>query len=255
MDERVKLSRYTFFCLLFVYTIASLGQKTNNDTILYKTDSLLLTYKTATHGNDTIYNARREEQQLIKQADLEGTDIKAYVDITYTPLSLVGNILSYEKNQNDLWGSYLSGSSYITTINVVTQKPYSILNLVEENALLDAIKNDVYLKASGEIDTFQLKKCKTFTDALSVLNDQLPDDYHFSPYSYAVLGYDRDKNKVLIRLIKILPRMGTFTSYLQLGLTATPVKTVEEKLKQTENFYLGTYKKGRLASQSFYKKE
>lgn len=246
----MKTVRTVLFLLFFIAMLSKVMGQTDNDTILYKTDSLSVTYKTATYQNAVIYNADKE------LAALEKEDAESEFSIFYTPLSLVGNVLSYEKNTAVFpQGGYFNQNSFIETVNVVTRKPYSILNIADEKSLLKALKNDTYLKTSGEVDTLQLKKCVTFADALAVLDNQLSDYHHFSPYSYAILGYDDVENKVFIRLIRTLPRSMTLTEYLQLGLTVTPTKTFEKKLKKTGNFYLGTFRRGRLGSQSFYKEE
>ncbi|WP_299008745.1 hypothetical protein [uncultured Tenacibaculum sp.] len=219
------------------------------DSSFYVTKSLLLSSKKVVYQNKVIYDAFKEIKKLKKRAP----DI--YYDIDYVPLSLIDNILSYEKNKMEQpRNSYMTGHSFVQTINLKTQEPYSLLNFVEEASLLRALKNDPYINTLKNIDLQKLKKCKSFNKALEILNKRLYKDNHFTPYSYAILNYIPHKNKVLVRLIRTVSSNMTITEYLQLGLKVTPSKLFKEKIKRNKPFFLSTYKTGRLAAQSFYKK-
>tara|TARA_R110000851_G_scaffold89581_5_gene195371 strand:+ start:81374 stop:82072 length:699 start_codon:yes stop_codon:yes gene_type:complete len=222
------------------------GQQTDSDMVLYQSDLLLITSKKAIYKNDTIYNANVEEKKILKEnnaQELVKQGIRPYVYVTYAPLSLVGNALSYKRNMADYWGGHPTAFSTITTINVATQEPYNILNIVDETSLLTAIKNDPYVKKLCGIDTLKLQQAKTFKEALNLLNNQIQyPENQFTVYSYTILGYSEVENKVALRLIRKKPRMGNFTRYLQLGLKATPTQAFKEKLQQPDVFFLGTYK-------------
>jgi len=232
------------------FTIAvrqAVSQEINRDSVLYKTDLILLTYEKAMFKNKVVYDASKELAQFQKE------DSTIQFDIFYTPLSLVGHILSYEKNTYAFpHGGYSVQNSYINTINLKTQKPYSILDLVDEASLLKALKNDAYINTLKNIDMQKLKACKSFVKALKILNKPLHETNHFTLYSYAILNYNPDNNKILIRLIRTIPRSTIFTEYLQLGLKVTPLKHFENTLKSDDIFFLGRFRRGRLAAQSFY---
>jgi len=241
-------TRLVIACYMIVIMRVT-AQEVPDGSLLYKTNNVTLTYQKAIYKNKVIYNAKKELDGLQKE------DSSITFDIFYTPLSLVGSILSYEKNTYAFpQGGYSVQNSYIQTINLKTQKPYSILNLVDETSLLKALKNDAYINTLKNIDLQKLKACKSFIKALKILNKPLHKTNHFTLYSFAILNYTPNKNKVLIRLIRTVPRSTTLTEYLQLGLEVTPRTNFKEKLKNNTSFFLGTYKRGRLASQSFYKK-
>ncbi|WP_375580435.1 hypothetical protein ABWH96_05200 [Marivirga tractuosa] len=245
--------------MLNLFPLLSYGQEQNYDSLLYQSDGLQLTLKTATYNGTSIYNAHEEEQKILKREEdtvQELLDVKVspYVNIMYAPLSLVGTILSYERMQDDYWGGTTGISIDINVINVATQEPYSILNIAEEASLLNAIKNDSYVTNSSGVDSLQLQQAKTFEDVLTLLNDQLASPYtHFTLFSYAILGYNKTENKLALRLIR-KKSWSHLPSFLQLGLKVTPSEEFAEKLNQNDNFYMGTFLKGRVTHQSFSKK-
>lgn len=244
-----KLKKQLVIVCVMVALLQTYAQITPKSDTLYKSDFLLLTYQKAVYKNAVIYNVNKELDRLQKE------DSGITFDIFYTPLSLVNSILSYEKNTYAFpHGGYSVQNSYIRTINLKTQKPYSILDLVNETSLLNALKNDAYINTLKTIDMQKLKVCKSVVKALKILNKSLHKTNHFTLYSFAILNYNPDKNKILIRLIRTLPRSTTLTEYLQLGLEVTPLESFKEELESNKTFFLGTYRRGRLASQSFYKK-
>ncbi|PVW14781.1 hypothetical protein [Marixanthomonas spongiae] len=246
-----------FIFSVFLSCILSYAQEVNDDGLLYHNGLLSLTYTKAIYKNDTIYNAHKEEQKVLKDGgaqELLKEGVKPYVNIKYVPISLIGNILSYERMQDDYWGGVIGISSAISVINVATQEPYSVLNIVEEASLLKAIKNDTYVTNSSGVDSTKLQQAKTFEDVLTLLNDQLQyPSTHFTLYSYAILDYNKTENKLALRLIR-KKSYSHLPSFLQLGIKVTPNKEFAEKLKQNNNFYMGTFLKGRVTHQSFYKK-
>ncbi|MGG6230745.1 hypothetical protein [Tenacibaculum sp. SDUM215027] len=232
---------------LWAAFLQTYAQKTPKDTTLYKSGFISLTYQKAVYKNTIIYNTNKELDRLQKE------DGDTSFDIFYTPLSLVGSILSYEKNTYAFpHGGYSVQNSIIQTLNLKTQKPYSILDLVDETSLLNALKNDAYINTLKNIDMQKLKACKSVVKSLKILNQPLHKTNHFTLYSFAILNYNPDKNKILIRLIRTLPRSITLTEYLQLGLEVTPLKHFEDTLKSDDSFFLGHFRRGRLAAQSFY---
>ncbi|MDE1207672.1 hypothetical protein [Tenacibaculum larymnensis] len=245
--QTIKPKTWLVIACFMVVIMRVIAQEVQDDSLLYKADDVTLTYQKAIYKNKVIYNANKELDRLQKE------DSGITFDIFYTPLSLVGSILSYEKNTYAFpQGGYSVQNSYIQTINLKTQKPYSILGLVDETSLLNALKNDAYINTLKNIDLQKLKACKSVIKALKILNKPLHETNHFTLYSFAILNYNPQKNKVLIRLIRTKPRSTILTEYLQLGLEVIPRAIFNKKLESNNTFVLGTYRRGRLASQSFY---
>ncbi len=207
------------------------GQK--NEPILFQNEEVKI-YKTkAIYKDEVLYEVEDPtREELTEEAYNEA------VAVYYTPLSLIGNYFNYEKASFEL--GYPSSYGEIISLDLRTKEPLSILDVVEERSLVDALIQDGWVRGLEGMDLVELECSQTIEVVLRLIN-QHTAFAKFSVHSFAVLDYNERKEKVAIRFIGP-KKEGNLASYVQLGLWVSPLERVKKRLKQSGNFFMGKFK-------------
>jgi hypothetical protein len=212
------------------------------DSTLFQNKEIRIFRNTAFYTDQVLYDATSERNKLM--ADEPCAKLTR---IIYTPLSMTGDVYAYEKaviEEGSIECGSPASNAEIIVINVVTQKPASILDLADEASLLSALKNDAWVKKLA-IPAEVMAACTSLNKLITAINEYSSDGSgnNFTPQQFAVSSYDAKTNKLAIRLIKKEYFGFNHYKFLQLGLWVTPNEDFA-KLKTREGFYMGKFKGG-----------
>lgn len=218
----------------------TINSSTPNGKLLYSMNQLFIYENKAFLKGEVLYDGEEKLAQLIQQEATE--DCPVNYEFRYNPLSLIGNYYSYELSESGDYACGSPGSSHsIQSIDISTENPIKITDLFTETSIIPALKQDgwVIKNASADID---LNDIKTFDELLKAINNS--DSATFEASSFAILGYDKEKNLAAVRLIGSSYMGFNHSEYLQLGLLIEPNKKMEKLLKEKAFFYLGKFNNG-----------
>ena len=128
--------------LLFGYTVFP----NELQKILYEYNGLIITKTKAIYKGKVLYDAEEEHKKIV---EIYGEADASYIGCYYTPLSLIGPYLSYKYDYIDDGaggGQYTKNEITVKTINIMTNQPASVLELVDEASLVAALKKDCWIR-------------------------------------------------------------------------------------------------------------
>ncbi|MEP2937623.1 MAG: hypothetical protein ABJM06_09845 [Gilvibacter sp.] len=198
---------------------------TRNDLKLYK-DALLI-------NNDLVYSSYRDSirTKLVDQT----AECPAFRKTEYLPLSLVGDYYNYELFESSQGGCGVPGFIHtVEAINLRTREEFTILDIIEENSLVAALKNDSFVVKNSDAEA--LSNASSFGDIVENLRN-----FSLNENSFAILKYDKQANKVHLRLLEA-PQNTPSENHLQLGIVVTPKNGFKKELLKANNFYLKRFK-------------
>jgi len=167
------------------------------------------------------------------------------IEINYNPLSFLGDFYSFEKLRFDLSGGddcYRNPSSEIQvqTIHIKTRDKVNLQDLVEEESLVAALKNDTWVKNLMGINNIdQLDAKNSFEEILDLINRGIGNTFHSD--SFALYSYNEKTNLLAVRLIGIEYIGYNHSRKLQLGLLLKPRDEIRKQLEKKEGFYMGKF--------------
>ncbi len=245
-EMRVHIISLVFFCS------ALLSAQQELDALLFQKGDFKIYTNKAGHPENVLYNTWDDVKGLMTTNSGNGVDCSLGIKIGYNPLSLVGNYYSYERNLFDPGATgdcYRNPSSEaeVNTVDIVTGKKTSLLELVDEESLVIALKNDLWVQDMyGTMDVVELDGKKTFQEILSLINSNMGFGIKFEPDSFALLSYDPETKLLAIRLIGIKYMGYDHSRHIQLGLYVRPKDYLKRELEKEEGFFLGKFKNGLL---------
>lgn len=205
---------------------------------LYNRDGLFISHVKATYRGRVLYNAAMDLKSLFKR---EGKRLEG-VEFYYTPLSLVGPYLSYEQDYFDDGGSGASArvpnnTRTVRTVDIRSNRPVSLLELVEEKSLVEAMKKDQWVRERVE-DAGQLESCQSFKEVLQLggLGDDLGN--RFKVDSFAFFAFDHKTGGAALRLIRQDYMGYNHNQLLQLGLWVKPQEKMKKLFSLQSNFFM-----------------
>lgn len=142
-----------------------------------------------------------DESDELKTPDKPKDDVDEYKSVEIQPLSLVGEVFSYKQQvfEEDSAGDGPTGGLFWTTLDLKNGRPAEILDFVEQDSLVAALRDDPKLKSIKGWPPMESKKTP------------LPDDQTLEYFKNKITGkegldfafYDYDSGKDLLT-IKIL---------------------------------------------------
>lgn len=227
--------------LLLLFLILLLGCPVfpkEQQKVLYNCNGLTITKKKASYNGKVLYDALKKYKELCKYGDVDK------IECFYTPLSIIGSYYSY---QYDMFDNGSGGCQFTTnqivvvTIDVRTNQPVSVLNLIDEASLVVALKEDQWVR-NNIGDLKQLDACQTFKDTIEVIgNTDRRFDGIISQYSFAFARLNQKNGFVALRLIRVEDLGWGHYKTLELGLWVKPKRGMEKLFLQKSNFYLGDF--------------
>ena len=130
----------------------------------------------------------------------------------------------------------------IHTINLDSNKAVSLSDLFSEKNILKAFKDDGWIKKNMEerkIDIQSITSFKVFLDTINSIHYA-----RFKSNSFAILGYDRKKEKVSVRFMGEEYMGFNHNKHLQFGLWIEPKEMYKELFRNKIQFVIGDYKNG-----------
>jgi hypothetical protein len=230
MKRLIILGLLLFLILLFIVPVFSKDlQKA-----LYQSNGLTITKTKATYKGKIFYDAVKEQKQLVES---EGEADESYMEHSYTPRSVIGPYYSYQYDFYDHGsaGGPPSNNVNVTTINITTNKPASVLELVDEDSLVAALKKDSWVRE--HVNLAQLNSSRSFNEIIKLR--QLSDGFsnEFSSTSYAFFRYDQKTCLVALRLIRQDYMGFDHNQLVELGLWVKPRKGMEKLFQRESHFF------------------
>jgi len=235
--------------ILLIFFICMPLSAQQEDILLFQRDEFKIYTSKAIYPDNILYDTSSDIKSLL---NLEVNDSKCSegIKIEYNPLSLVGNYYSYERNLLDPGADgdcYRNPSrdAAVNTINIFSGEKTSLLELVDENSLVIALKNDSWVRDMyGTMDTAELDSKFTFQEILALINSNMGFGIKFQPDSFALLSYDPSTELLGLRLIGIKYMGYDHSRHIQLGLYVRPKGELEKELVKEKGFFLGKFKNG-----------
>jgi len=241
---------FKIFLTILLSCITLTAQQDNF--LLYENGDFKIFTNKASYQDKTLYDVINDYRRLTNADRFETLKCTEGIKVAYNPLSLVADYYSYESNLFDTGADgdcYRNPSSEaaVNTIDVVTGEKISLLDLVEEFSLVNALKNDPWVRDMyGTMNTAELDSKSTFKEILALINSNMGFGIKFQPDSFALLSYDRSTKLVAARLIGIKYLGYDHSRHIQLGLYLEPKGEILEELEKEKGFFLGKFKNGLL---------
>ncbi len=219
------------------------------DMLLFQSGEFKIYADKAIHLNSILYDTVEDINELVNYK-VNDPQCSEGIKISYNPLSLVGNYYSYERNLIDPGGKgecYRNPSreAAVNTIDIFTGEKTGLLELVDENSLVTALKNDTWVRDMyGTMDTAALDSKFTFQEILALINSNMGFGIKFQADSFALLSYDPATELMALRLIGIKYLGYDNTRHIQLGLYVRPKIEFKKELNKGNGFFLGKFKNG-----------
>ncbi len=181
----MRLSKIFLFCM-------SLSAQ-QEDFLLFERGEFKIYPNKAIYPDNVLYDTSEDIKSIV---NLEENDPKCAegIKIVYNPLFLLGSYYSYERN---LFDPGASGDCYrnpstdatVNTINIFSGEKTSLLELVDENSLVTALKNEFWVRDMyGTMDTAELDSKGTFQEVLALINSNMGFGIKFRSDSFALLS-------------------------------------------------------------------
>jgi hypothetical protein len=229
-----------FFTMLLMGLLSFPVFSKESQKILYKSDGLIITKTKATYKGKVIYDAVAEPKKY--------GDDAAYLVYHYTPLSLIGPYFSY---RCDFFDGGAGGCQYsknfitVTTINLITNQSVSVLELVDEDSLVTALKKDKWVRRNVE-SLRKLDSCRKFEEIIEMIGVNGKEQIFYETIasnSFYFVQFDRKTTQLALRLARNEPLGCSSQNILfELGLWVKPKKGMEHLFLQKSHFYLGKFK-------------
>ena len=211
------------------------------DTLLFRNDSICIYRTSASYSGNTLYDAGKDLQELIKKEEDE--DCKVDYSFYYNPLSLIGNYYSYESGEGGIIACGVpSNTISVQTVDLRSGKEISLTHLFTEKSILEALATDPWIKKIGKEIDVDFSEPESFKEFIATLN-QL-GYARFSSNGFAILKYQEERNKVAVRLVGEAYMGFNHSRHLQIGLWLEPTAAFKAELKSKTHFMLGKFKNG-----------
>jgi hypothetical protein len=188
----------------------------------------VLDYQRFTFGGRVIYDISDDIKRRMEDAT---EDCDEYMNAAaYLPLSLVGNVISFESIESGSGAcgppSFFAG---VHAVDGITGKPALLTDCFEEDSVLAALRGDRFLHG--------MKKVKTLSDA----EKHIPKLFYDGPWNhFALLGYDEKSDFAEVRFAV----GGDLRPFEQLGLRLKPKAAFRSALKEAvrgNGFFMDRY--------------
>jgi len=207
----------------------------------------------ASIGGAGIFDAAKELSEL-----LASEDPSCSLDwrIQHNPLSLTGDLLTYEKVESGQMACGPPGSSgRVQAVNLRTLKQADIREFVRESSLVEALRRDSWIRRRGESEAEaafakylqELDAAQTSQELVAVLSRRLGFDASELLSHFCVLGYDATTGNASVRLVATSSAGFDRTKYLQLGVVVLPLPAFQEalaKVSDSTGFFAGRFANG-----------
>jgi len=165
---------------------------------LYQKEDLTIFNNKAYYKNIEIYDGTKDLLDLIENEETEDCPVD-YI-ITYEPLSLLGEYLSVKKTESGVMACGTpEGFSKTFTINYKTQKTVAIEDLFTEKSILNALKNDSWVKQKAQKFNKNLSDINSVNQMFDLLSEIDGIDTPVSKTSFSI--YNISKGEVAVRLL------------------------------------------------------
>ncbi|QLG46000.1 SecDF P1 head subdomain-containing protein [Costertonia aggregata] len=195
----------------------------------------------AIYDGKEIYNTKTDYNTFMEREAMPGSQCDAYYSSYYNPLSLVGDFYSYE------WG-YSAESACgspgnmlgVKTTNDETGTAVSLLQIVEEEVVVAALKKDSWVTQQAVSFKIDLENVESFSGMLDFFKAHF--GVTITPSSFCILGYE--KGMVKIRLVGVEYVGYSHHRHLQLGFEVPVKEKAKPIFSDNTFFYLGKFKNG-----------
>ncbi len=207
----------------------------------------------ASIGKSVVYDAARDLSGL-----LTAEDPSCPLDwrVQHSPLSLTGELFTYEKVESGQMACGPPGSSgRVQAVNLRTLRPANIEEFVSASSLLEALRRDTWVRRRGASETEashgkylqELDGARTSKEMIPVLSRRLGFDASELWTHFCVLGYEAKNRTASMRLVATRSAGFDRTKYLQLGVVVQPLPAYEEVLAtvtESTGFFAGRFANG-----------
>lgn len=200
-----------------------------------------------------IYDAASDFSKLLAK---EKTECPVAWSIQYSPLSLTGDLFSYEKAESGERACGPPGwTGEVRAVNLRKLREAKITDYFTERSLVQALRGDSQIrgKAEGESDASfgkylqKLAKANSFQDVISALSERMDFDPDQLWNRFCITGYDRAADRAMVRLVASKIAGFGRTELLQVRLRVQPLpafKKVLRTVSDSTGFFVGKFPNG-----------
>ena len=207
----------------------------------------------ASVGGRRIYDAAKDlSERLASEEPSCALDWR----VQYSPLSLTGDLLTYEKVESGQLACGPPGSSgEVRAVHLRTLEPADLREFVDERSLVEALRRDSWIRRRGGSEAGapysrylrELDAAQTIEELTPVLSRRLGLDASKLWSRFCVLGYDAATGTVRFRLVATTHGGFDHSRYVQLGLVVRPLPAFAEALatvSDSTGFFAGRFANG-----------
>ncbi|MCL5245032.1 hypothetical protein M4I21_04385 [Cellulophaga sp. 20_2_10] len=238
--------RYLLVVSVMLFSITSLSAQkitTSIDSILFESSYLKITTKKATVMGTVLYHTKTDSINFFIKNRQDSSECKPFYSPYYNPLSLVGPFYSYEYGVSSQEACGPLGNSLgVVTLDLRTMQNVTLQEVFTEESLLNALRNDSWIKELAQLNNVTISEIKTYKAFLHFLSEAA--SMQFLTHSFTVLDYTSVTNEAQVRFVAQEYMGYDHNKHFQLGLTLQPREDLKEVFKSHIDFKLGAYKNG-----------